>query len=195
MPHVYKDFMFTDIWGVNSKKNYAKGTPGYIAAASSPNAVWSGLQADPGTYSPNTIDSYVNPAQNFLFDFEEVTITLDLPQFAQNKSVIDDVQIYISVLDACGIGSYYTPYIDLRNPYFYYRNVVTDKLQFTFSEPLKAISSISIYASHTSGDYSRVEVFIDNFRYRKYDGPTPGCFRCGRFGASWCEAVSLIGAR
>ena len=68
-----------------------------------------------------------------------------------------------------------------------------EALQFTFAEPMKGISRMFIQANLDYGDYTRVEVFIDDFKYRKYVGATPGCWRCGRMGGDWCEVPKIAG--
>jgi len=191
MPSVYNGFLFSDSWGVNSKKNYAPGTPGSIGAVSPFNEIWTGWKDTPDSFASTIIDSYTNPVNNFLFDFEEVTITLDLPEYAKNKTILPDVRISVSLKDACGSGyGYYSNSFD-RNPYWNYKTLTPDKLTITYAEPLHAISSFSIYAWLNSGDFRRIELFVDNFRYRKYNGPTPGCVTCGRRGGDRCEVPLL----
>lgn len=195
MPAIYRGFLFSDVWRVNSKRNYAPGTPGFIGTVSPPNLLWTGGWKDtPESSTSTTIDSYINPANNFLFDFEEVTITMDLPEYATNKTILQDVEISVSLKNACGSGSgYYTNFFN-RNPYWNFKTFVPDKLTITYAEPLHAISSFSIYASLNSGTsgYRRIELFIDNFRYRKYTGPTPGCVACGVRGGDRCEVPPIF---
>jgi len=189
---VYKGFLFSDAWGVNSKVNYKAGTPGFSGAVSPPNELWTGWKDTPDSYASTIIDSYIDPANNFLFDFEEVTITMDLPEYATNKTIVEDIRISVGLKDACGSGSVqYTNNFD-RNPYWNYKIFAPGKLTITYAEPLHAISSFSIYAYLNSGDFRRIELFIDNFRYRKYNGPTPGCTICGRRGGDRCEAPPIL---
>ncbi|KAF8463459.1 hypothetical protein BDZ91DRAFT_731632 [Kalaharituber pfeilii] len=193
MPEVYKGFKFASGWAVNSNKNYPPNSPGSIAASSKPNFIWSGYKPTPDSWSVTEIDTYVNPKENFLFDFEEATITFDLPEYNSNKTIVEDVSISISVIDACGFGSYY-PYSDInRSPYFYWRTVKGFKqLTWKFAEPIRGISKISFYANLNSGDYRRIEMFIDDFKYRVHDEPTPGCSRCGFRGGDFCEVPRLL---
>jgi len=192
MPPVYKGFLFSDAWGVNSKFNYAPGTPGFSGAASPPNELWTGWKDTPDSYSAVKIDSYVNPANNFLFDFEEVTITLDLPEYTTNKTILDDVRISVSLQDACGSGSVQNNNAFDKNPYWNYKTFAPGKLTITYAEPLYAVSSFQIYASLNSGDFRSIDLFVDNFRYRKYNGPTPGCVVCGRRGGDRCEVPPIL---
>lgn len=69
MSPVYKGFLFSDAWGVNSKENYAPGIPSFIGAVFPPNEVWTGLKVTPDSYASFVIDSYIDPPTNFLFDF------------------------------------------------------------------------------------------------------------------------------
>lgn len=192
MPVIYKDFKFSEGWGVNSKKNYAPGTPGYLGVLSPSNEIWSGMEPA-NQYGLQMIDSYINPASNFLFDFEEVTITLDLPEALKNLTMLQDVQISINVQDACGSGSpYFNAPSFLRPQYWSYRTVVPEKLTFTFAEPIRAISSFSVYAYLITQDFRQIEVFMDNFRYRRYKGPIPGCQQCGSRGGDRCEVPVIL---
>lgn len=191
LPGNYQGFKIEPPWAAISKKNYKKGTPGYIAPVSPNNAIWNGRPDTQGTYGG--IDAFIDPRKNFLWTFESATITLDLPEFATNKSIIKDVQFSLNVMDACGYGSnshYGNP--GEKNPYFYSRSLTPTKLQFTFAEPIIAISKMSVSAYLSSApDYREIKLFIDDLKYRKYGGKVPGCTRCGRRGGDWCEVPQI----
>ena len=186
LPSIYKGFKFSDVWGVNKKQNYAPGTPGYQGVISRPNAAWTGLNFDPNSFHETSIDAYIDPTKQFLFNFEEVTFTIDLPEYATNKTILQDVEITINVKDACGSGSSYFNPIN-TNPAWSQRRFVPDKLTFTYAEPIRAISQLYIQVWLKGENYKYLPVFVDNFRYRKHNGPTPGCYRCGFRGGDYCE--------
>lgn len=190
-PQPYQGFKLDPAWAVAKKTNYPKTSPGYIAAVSGQNSLYSGYPLPLETYSSSGIDSYFSPSNNFLYDFEEAVITLNVPDTSSFNWT--QVQLGATITDACGSGSVDTYTID-RQPWFYYRAITPEgnKFQVKFAEPIRAISRMYIYAYKNFGDYERVEIFVDNFKYRVYDGPTPGCQQCGRRGGDWCEFPKII---
>lgn len=194
MSPTYRQFTFSDAWGVTSRNNYKPGTPGHLGAISPPNELWTGWGVSPGVHGNNSIGSYIDPSQNFLFDFEELTFTLDLPEYFTNKSVLKDVVVTVTAEDACGEQA--VPYADFQtNPYFGNRSFVPDKLPYTFAEPIHAISSVEIRAFRYVGSVGEVrwipiQLFMDDFKYRIYKGKTPGCASCGK-SSGWCEVPQI----
>lgn len=175
---------------VTEQKQYAPGEPGYYAVKSAPNAAKSqrGFEMN----RPLSIDSFISPSKEFLFDLESVTLTVDID--LKNKTALDSYSFSIVATDACGMNTSQLGSFQERIPWYNWMALEKGKSQVVVNYPFKAVSKITIsgFFDPKSSFYGGVTGFwIDDFKYRKYNGKTPGCARCGYKSLYHCEVPAV----
>ncbi|RPA73565.1 hypothetical protein BJ508DRAFT_366671 [Ascobolus immersus RN42] len=191
IPSVYQGFSFNEgTLEISDKRQFGPEQPGFLAITSSPNAARSprGFEYD----RPAKISSYISPSKEMLFDLESITLTVDID--AKNKTALNAFSFAVTVTDACGTMTNVFGKLNERLPWYNWVALEPGRSQVILTYPYKAISELQVNSIFPLGSVyfgKTVGFWIDDFKYRKYDGPTPGCVRCGWNLAYMCELPTI----
>jgi hypothetical protein len=180
-------------WEVVSRNSYPVNSPGHNASISAPNALANLRPLN--EFADTGLDSYISPIENFLFDLESITLTLNIT----NLTRLNEIEINVVTMDACGDrsteASLQPLWLKTTSSRRYWFTPTAQKM--VLAVPAIAISKYSIFVSWKYGTPEssdpaqyRPQFWVDDVKYRKHkmEGPLPGCIRCSndrRYG--WCE--------